>query len=202
MTTTASGAGHRRQCVSAFSFPLRLQPLSDVRPSLRVLCAPFHYRIGIKFFAVRPPHILNRMALAQSARCRKGIMHRRQQSCPFLLRVTIVEIVNLPVLRFAHLFSPLGDRTAIRSHLALHRQPQRDQPADGFGEVTKSDHCFSPGGLAPLGGAGGGVSAGVAATHSPAQILVALTVPTSLQPIGACGFACAGGLLATLGGGL
>jgi hypothetical protein len=38
-----------------------------------------------------------------------------------------------------------------------------------------------------------------AAAHSPAQSLVPLTVPTSLQPIGACGFSCFGGLPPALG---
>ena len=65
------------------------------------------------------------------------------------------------------------------------------------------DHCFSPDGLAPLGSAAGGVSTGVAATHSPAQILVPLTVPTSLHPIGVCGLAaCAAGFLLAFGGAL
>ena len=39
----------------------------------------------------------------------------------------------------------------------------------------------------------------VASTQSPAQSLVPLTVPTSLQPVGACAFACAAGLAATFG---
>jgi hypothetical protein len=48
-------------------------------------------------------------------------------------------------------------------------------------------HCFSAGALTSLGG--GGVSAAAAAAaQSPAQILVPLTVPTNLQPIGACDF--------------
>ena len=88
------------------SFPLRLQPAA--RPSLHVLGAPFHDRIGVEFFAVRTPHILNRMALAQCASCPEGIIHRRQQSGPFQLGVTILEIVNLPVLRFAHFCFPFA----------------------------------------------------------------------------------------------
>ena len=43
-----------------------------------------------------------------AGRADKGIMHRRQQSCPFLLRVTILEIVNIPVLCFTHFFSPFA----------------------------------------------------------------------------------------------
>ena len=53
-----------------------------------------------------------------------------------------------------------------------------------------------------VGGAGVGVSAGVPATHSPAQILVPLTAPISLEPIGACGFAYAFGFLPAFGGAL
>jgi hypothetical protein len=72
-------------------------------------------------------------------------------------------------------------------------------------------YSFAPGGIAPVAGAGsdgGVVSAAGAAplssaafVQSPAQSLVPLTVPTSLQPIGACGLARTGGLLPTLGGG-
>ena len=55
-----------------------------------------------------------------------------------------------------------------------------------------ADHCFSAGVLASLGGAAGdgGVVSGAAAAaaQSPAQSLMPLTVPTNLQPIGACGF--------------
>jgi hypothetical protein len=59
------------------------------------------------------------------------------------LGVTILEIANIPVLSFAHFFSPLknvlaqmvgkeffnltGNRTAIRSHFALRLQPDLDQ---------------------------------------------------------------------------
>ena len=67
-------------------------------------------------------------------------------------------------------------------------------------------YCFSAGGFASGVGAGAsGSGVGVAprssgaATQSPAQILVPLTVPTSLQPIGATGFACFCGLPTTLG---
>jgi hypothetical protein len=54
---------------------------------------------------------------------------------------------------------------------------------------THADHCFSMGGmLVAGGGAGCGASAaGSGAMQSPAQIFVPLTVPTNLQPIGACG---------------
>ena len=82
--------------------------MAAAHPSLHVLGAPFHDRIGVEFLAARSPHILNRMALAQCASCPEGIIHRRQQSGPFQLGVTILEIVNLPVLRFAHFFSPFA----------------------------------------------------------------------------------------------
>jgi hypothetical protein len=70
---------------------------------------------------------------------------------------------------------------------ALRFQPDLNQSAD------EADHCFSSGALTPLGGAavdGGGRASGAAAAaaQSPAHILVPLTVPTNLQPIGACGF--------------
>jgi hypothetical protein len=64
-------------------------------------------------------------------------------------------------------------------------------------------YCFSAGGFAS--GVGGGSAVGAvprspdAAAQSPAQSLVPLTVPTSLQPIGATGFACFCGLPTTLG---
>jgi hypothetical protein len=45
--------------------------------------------------------------LAQCARRYEGIVHRSQQSGPFLLGVTILEIMNIPVPRFGH-FSTLG----------------------------------------------------------------------------------------------
>src|ERR1700738_4029707 len=66
-----------------------------------------------------------------------------------------------------------------------------------------ASYCLSAGGFAS-GAAGGDGSAGSAegvaprssgaATQSPAQSLVPLTVPTSLQPIAAGGFTCACGL--------
>ena len=66
-----------------------------------------------------------------------------------------------------------------------------------------SRYCFG----ATDGASGaGGSAAGVVplssdgAAQSPAQILVPFTVPTNLQPIGACGLTWAAGLLATLGG--
>jgi len=87
------------------------------------------------------------------------------------------------------------------------------QPAvDGNGERAKAareglaTYCFSAGGFASGGGpgaSGSGVrvvprSSGPAA-QSPAQSLVPLTVPTSLQPIGAGGFTCFSGLPPSLG---
>ena len=73
-------------------------------------------------------------------------------------------------------------------------------------------YSFAPGGIAPVagsGGDGGVVSAGaaaplscVASVQSPAQSLVPLTVPTSLQPIGACGLTWADAFLPALGGGV
>jgi hypothetical protein len=75
--------------------------------SLHVLCAPVCDRIGIEFCAVWTRHILNRMAPpAQCARGYECIVHRSQQSSTFLSGITILEIVNIPNLRFAHLFSP------------------------------------------------------------------------------------------------
>src|SRR4029078_11983422 len=75
------------------------------------------------------------MALAQCASCFEGIVHRRQQSCPLRLRVTILEIVNIPVLRFVHSFFPSGERTAIHPHVALHLQPYLVSRAD-FARLT------------------------------------------------------------------
>src|SRR5689334_1126409 len=72
-----------------------------------VLHAPLRDRFGVKFFAVRSCYILNRMALAQCACRRESVVHRRQQSRPFLEGVTVLEVTNVPVLRFAHLLSPL-----------------------------------------------------------------------------------------------
>jgi hypothetical protein len=67
-------------------------------------------------------------------------------------------------------------------------------------------YCFSAGGFASGVGAGAsGSGVGVAprssgaATQSPAQILVPLTVPTSLQPVCARGFTCPSGLPPILG---
>jgi hypothetical protein len=65
------------------------------------------------------------MALAQCARCPEGIVHRRQQSGPFQLGVTILEVMNIPVPRFAHLFFPvkatewLSRLTRLQPQLAL-----------------------------------------------------------------------------------
>jgi hypothetical protein len=69
-------------------------------------------------------------------------------------------------------------------------------------------YCFWPGGMASFvrSGGEGASSAGAeplssdAAVQSPAQILVPLTVPTSLQPVGSFGFAWCTDLLPTLGG--
>jgi hypothetical protein len=61
------------------------------------------------------------------------------------------------------------------------------------GELLGLDYSFS--GEATMGGDGETSSAGLvplssdASTQLPAQILVPLTVPTSLQPIGVLGFA-------------
>jgi len=74
-----------------------------------VLCAPFHDPIGVQFFAVRARHVLNRVALAQCACCYEGIVPRRQQSGPFEFRISILKIMNGPVLRFAHLPCPRLD---------------------------------------------------------------------------------------------
>ena len=67
-------------------------------------------------------------------------------------------------------------------------------------------YCFTAGGFASGAGAGAAVSgervvprSSDASAQSPAQSLVPLTVPTSLQPIGTCGFICFNGLPPTLG---
>jgi hypothetical protein len=67
-------------------------------------------------------------------------------------------------------------------------------------------YCLAAGGLGSGGGAGSAGSAvgaaprsSGAAAQSPAQILVPLTIPTSLQPIGASGLVCFSGLPPTLG---
>src|SRR2546430_15313587 len=67
-------------------------------------------------------------------------------------------------------------------------------------------YCLAAGGLDSGGGAGSaGSAAGAAprssgaAAQSPAPSLVPLTVPTSLQPIGADGFTCFRGFPPTLG---
>jgi hypothetical protein len=67
-------------------------------------------------------------------------------------------------------------------------------------------YCFSAGGFASgvgAGASGSGVGAAPrssgGAKQSPAQSLVPLTVPTSLQAIGAIGFACFSGLPLCLG---
>jgi hypothetical protein len=96
----------RNWIVIGQDFSFAFGPAARPHLSLRVLCAPVHDRIGVKFFAVRPPHILNCMALAQCARCPERIVHGRLQSCPFLLGITILEIANMPVLSFAHFCSP------------------------------------------------------------------------------------------------
>jgi hypothetical protein len=74
------------------------------------------------------------------------------------------------------------------------------------GREGLATYCFSAGGFASGVGAGGAGSAvGAvprspdAAAQSPAQILVPLTDPNSLHPIGADGFACFSGLPLTLG---
>jgi hypothetical protein len=63
--------------------------------------------------------------------------------------------------------------------------------------------------VAGAGGDGGGATSTVggaaplnsdASTQLPAQSLVPLSVPTSLQPIGACGLTRVSGLLPTFGG--
>jgi len=62
-------------------------------------------------------------------------------------------------------------------------------------KISVGDYCFSSGAL--VRGSGWlAFGASDAAAQSPAQILVPLTVPTNLHPIGACGFTWAGGLLA------
>src|SRR6266702_6305852 len=60
---------------------------------------------------------------------------------------------------------------------------------------------FGSGACAGASGSGVGVvpRSSDAATQSPAQSLVPLTVPTSLQPIGAGGFTCFSGLPPPLG---
>src|ERR1700730_13464846 len=78
--------------------------------------------------------------------------------------------------------------------------------SDGKGRFAS--YCLSAGGFASGAGGGDG-SAGSAegvaprssgaAAQSPAQSLVPLTVPTSLQPIGADGFTCFHRLPPTLG---
>src|SRR3979490_870632 len=78
-------------------------------------------------------------------------------------------------------------------------------PRDGAGLSTKRpNYSLGAGGFASGAGAGAAGSAVVprssdGAAQSPAQSLVPLTVPTSLQPIGATGFACFTGLPPTLG---
>jgi hypothetical protein len=68
------------------------------------------------------------------------------------------------------------------------------------------NYCLAAGGFASGAGAGAGGSAmgevpriSGGAKQSPAQSLVPLTVPTSLQAIGAIGFACFSGLPLCLG---
>lgn len=65
-------------------------------------------------------------------------------------------------------------------------------------------YCLASGGLGSgAGSAGSAVGAASrssgAAAQSPAQIFVPLTIPTSLQPIGASGLVCLSGLPPTLG---
>src|SRR5713226_1656421 len=71
---------------------------------------------------------------------------------------------------------------------------ERAQSLSAFGGYwTLPAYCF-----AAAGGFASGSSAGVAprssaaGAQSPAQSLVPLTVPTSLQSIGTCGFTCRG----------
>ena len=74
-------------------------------------------------------------------------------------------------------------------------------PRGGAGLSTKRpNYSLGAGGFASGAGAGAAGSAAVprssdGAAQSPAQSLVPLTVPTSLQPIGADGFTCFTGLL-------
>lgn len=67
-----------------------------------VLRTPLHDPIGVQFFAVRSFHILNRVALAQCASCDERIVPRRQQSGAFYFGIAILEVTNVPALRFAH----------------------------------------------------------------------------------------------------
>ena len=72
-------------------------------------------------------------------------------------------------------------------------------PETVAGATSQSEYqhyCFCPGGIMPLArsvkdrvsGAGALLPLSSTASHSPAQSLVPLTVPTSLQPIGSLGF--------------
>jgi hypothetical protein len=109
--------------------------------------------------------------------------------------------------------------TLITSALSLTHRPietsSRNVPypaVDGKGERAKAarkglaTYCLGVGGFASGADAGAtGSGLGVvprsseAAAQSPAQSLVPLTVPTSLQPSGANGFACFSGLPPALG---
>jgi hypothetical protein len=101
--------------------------------------------------------------------------------------------------------------------MRYHRADRAGSEAAGYwafaagGPRVKADarllitYCLAAGGLDSGGGAGSaGSAAGAAprssgaAAQSPAQSLVPLTVPTSLQPIGAGGFTCFRGLPPTL----
>jgi hypothetical protein len=78
---------------------------------------------------------------------------------------------------------------------------RRESRPEGLG-----NYCLAAGGFASGAGAGAAGSAmgevsrsSGGAKQSPAQSLVPLTVPTSLQAIGAFGFACFSGLPLCLG---
>jgi hypothetical protein len=97
---------------------------------------------------------------------------------------------------------PLSSRR--RTGLPSLVRPGRRRAKAAREELTT--YCLSAGGFASGVGTGAsGSGAGVAprssggAKQSPAQSLVPLTVPTSLQAIGAIGFACFSGLPLCLG---
>jgi hypothetical protein len=93
----------------------------------------------------------------------------------------------------------------------IQAQPEgegKSRSAKAAREGCLASYCLAAGGFASGGGGGDGASGssvGAAprssggAKQSPAQSLVPLTVPTSLQAIGAIGFACFSGLPLCLG---
>ena len=196
---------YRRECRSAGQALDARGPLCLFRENLRALFWS-RFRRKTRWLCVRRKRVhrrRDRATIGRRSRCGKSRAGDRT-SRPPRNQPTATRLRSLPAATPQDSFSKLaGVRTAFgaRTH---HGQAAPVQAPARAQTVTYS---FAAGGFGSGAGAGAaGSAAGVvprssddAAAQSPAQSLVPLTVPTSLQPIGANGFTCFNGLPPTLG---